>query len=405
VTAPADVIRPKVHPVVRDIVNLCLDAPEIDAAYFDNSTPLHMAMTVADNLPIIRLLLENGADPNAQDVVLYTSLHMAARERQSDAVPLLLQYGADVDALDGDGYTPLLRACRAGKLATVEHLLRAGADPLHRCPEGVNALGCAAEANSAEPFWHLLTHAPGLDPYERDRMGYSPAHDALLNPKLTAFALSGAFDLRPLADGKDLAKGLFSLLTESEDADRTLPRVLRRWPAHRLTAFLDTWPARHVSPLCNVAIRGYTGDVRLFLRYGADVEMEGCDQGTALMAAAAHGRLDAVKVLVGAGARVAYVDGRGVVRDAVALAAACRPVQEWLLVGRYTDPNRLTESGEAGRPEPEIRPWSGGWEIEYLMTGTGREHGQTCDESLLQYLIRIASVKKQMRGKYVVPYT
>ena len=362
-----------------------------------------MALTVNDNLPVIRLLLENGADPDAQDVVLYTSLHMAARERQTEAVPLLLQYGADVDARDGDGYTPLLRACRAGSLAIVEQLLAAGADPLHRCPEGVNALGCAAEAHSGEPFRHLLTHVPELDPHERDLMGYSPAHDMLLNPKLTAFALSGAVDLRPVAEGDDLAKGLFSLLTETEDADRTLPRVLRRWPPDRLAAFINTWPARHVSPLCNVAVRGYTDDVRLFLRHGADIEMEGCDHGTPLMVAAAHGRLEAVRLLVGAGARVAYVDRRGVVRNAVANAAT-RAVRDWLLVGRYTEPNRLTERGEAGREAVEIRPWSGGGQIEYMMTGTGREHGQTCDESLLQYLVRIAAIKRQMAGRYTVPY-
>ena len=84
---------------------------------------------------LARLLLERGADPNAQRGG-GTALHTAAQTRDADTVRLLLRHGADPDAgRDGLASTPLavtlnpFGAHDARLEETVRVLLEAGADP------------------------------------------------------------------------------------------------------------------------------------------------------------------------------------------------------------------------------------------------------------------------------------
>ena len=64
-----------------------------------------------DSLPIIRLLLEVGADPNTKDRRGYSPLHITARfmdkgEMNSPLADLLLEYGAHLDRVDDRQRTP-----------------------------------------------------------------------------------------------------------------------------------------------------------------------------------------------------------------------------------------------------------------------------------------------------------
>lgn len=52
-------------------------------------------------------MLERGADPNLQDVVGNTPLHLAACTNHTEMVTLLLKYGTDVTTLDKSGRSPL----------------------------------------------------------------------------------------------------------------------------------------------------------------------------------------------------------------------------------------------------------------------------------------------------------
>ncbi|XP_018355279.1 PREDICTED: uncharacterized protein LOC108756171 [Trachymyrmex septentrionalis] len=56
---------------------------------------------------IVRLLLENGADPNQRDCIGNTPLHLATVNSKLSVVTLLLTAGTDVLALDSYGYNPL----------------------------------------------------------------------------------------------------------------------------------------------------------------------------------------------------------------------------------------------------------------------------------------------------------
>ena len=76
---------------------------------------------------VIRLLLEHGADINAQDGLYGTPLHGASTFGRLETVRLLLEHGADVEVKDNDGKTALQVAAYNGHDKVVELLREHGA--------------------------------------------------------------------------------------------------------------------------------------------------------------------------------------------------------------------------------------------------------------------------------------
>ena len=74
------------------------------------------------------MLIESGADVNAQDPRGYAPLHWAAFKNYHEVVQLLLQRGAFVNIQSASGLTPLLQASARGALPSMKLLLRWGAD-------------------------------------------------------------------------------------------------------------------------------------------------------------------------------------------------------------------------------------------------------------------------------------
>jgi ankyrin repeat protein len=111
----------------------------------EGATPFLRAAVVSD-LPLMRLLLEHGADPKAITKSGTTALHAAAGVRWSDntmktaaalgfateedsleAVTLLIDLGLDVNRADGAGYTALHGAASRGANEIVRLLVANGA--------------------------------------------------------------------------------------------------------------------------------------------------------------------------------------------------------------------------------------------------------------------------------------
>jgi len=63
-------------------------------------TPLHLAAT-SGKLEIARLLLDNGADKEARNVLSMTPLHFAAMCGKIDVAKLLLKCRADTETVNG----------------------------------------------------------------------------------------------------------------------------------------------------------------------------------------------------------------------------------------------------------------------------------------------------------------
>lgn len=109
----------------RDLVETLLAKgadPNIPANNPAQVTPLHSACAVS-NLYIARLLLKNGANPDAQQMRGVTPLHSAAHNGQTELVGVLLKHGANPTSRMDNGQTPLDMA-REGGFTETEALLR-----------------------------------------------------------------------------------------------------------------------------------------------------------------------------------------------------------------------------------------------------------------------------------------
>lgn len=79
---------------------------------------------------VIRRLVDAGADIAAvAGWEKETVLHRIACIDDVDLIDLLLELGADIEALDGSGRTPLLSAAHSGNAPSFARLLERGANP------------------------------------------------------------------------------------------------------------------------------------------------------------------------------------------------------------------------------------------------------------------------------------
>ena len=81
------------------------------------------------------LLLENGADADAQDVNGRTPMHVAAQCGCTSYLELLITHGADINIRDNLGSTALHQAEQNGNTQCVELLLRHTADSTIPTPD------------------------------------------------------------------------------------------------------------------------------------------------------------------------------------------------------------------------------------------------------------------------------
>jgi ankyrin repeat protein len=87
-------------------------------------TAMHASATRGD-AEIVKMLLEAGADPNAQQERGFVPLHSAAANGNFPVVQLLLQHGARADAKADDGKTPADMAADRGHKDLAETLKKA----------------------------------------------------------------------------------------------------------------------------------------------------------------------------------------------------------------------------------------------------------------------------------------
>uniref|UniRef100_A0A8U8C8X5 Uncharacterized protein n=1 Tax=Geospiza parvula TaxID=87175 RepID=A0A8U8C8X5_GEOPR len=94
----------------------------------DDQTPLHCAARIG-HTGMVKLLLENNANPNLATTAGHTPLHITAREGHMDTALALLEKGASQTCMTKKGFTPLHVAAKYGKVDVAELLLAHNAQP------------------------------------------------------------------------------------------------------------------------------------------------------------------------------------------------------------------------------------------------------------------------------------
>jgi len=131
------------------VIQILLDAgADPNARMITGSTPLFSA--VAASLESTKILLAKGADPNAKSETGGTAL-MGAVSRSPQAAALLIERGADVTARTKRGDTALANAANRGNLDTVKLLVAKGADVNTVDYRGYTPLMQAAYCDEASP--------------------------------------------------------------------------------------------------------------------------------------------------------------------------------------------------------------------------------------------------------------
>ena len=116
---------------------LVVDRRLVEQYSGDGFTALGLAAFFGHN-DVARLLLDAGADANraARNALRVAPLHSACAAGHAALVDLLLQRGADPDAEESSGMTPLHTAAATGNREIAALLLKAGASRNHKSHDG-----------------------------------------------------------------------------------------------------------------------------------------------------------------------------------------------------------------------------------------------------------------------------
>jgi ankyrin repeat protein len=189
-------------------------------------------------LEILRILIDSGADLNAQtDSQKFTPIFCATFFLENDCIKPLLDAGADPLIPYWNGQTILVKAASFNNIGVMRMLLDAGMDVSGRGYQSLTPLMAAASYESDEAFDLLLKE--GADPLMLSHDGISALHWAArrVNERFVRLLLEAGADVSagddfggrtPLdwaiiggkATEKDI-KEVVKMLKEAEDSSRT----------------------------------------------------------------------------------------------------------------------------------------------------------------------------------------
>ena len=136
-----------------------------------------------------------------------SSIHLAARLGDLEAIEGHLESGVEVDQPGEGGMTPLMHAIVTDQLEAAELLLQRGADPDARLPDGAVALHLAALFGRAEGA-RLLLEA-GSDHEAANHHGERPT-DSARAPWLITAAIAGMLQVQVTEDSVETGRAEFA---------------------------------------------------------------------------------------------------------------------------------------------------------------------------------------------------
>ncbi|XP_011500897.1 PREDICTED: LOW QUALITY PROTEIN: serine/threonine-protein phosphatase 6 regulatory ankyrin repeat subunit B-like [Ceratosolen solmsi marchali] len=253
-----------------DINGMQSDHRHVDRVTFTNFSILSLAARTR-NEPIVKILLDAGADVTKVNVDGTTPLHFGVWLRTSDLTRAMIARGADVNRQDADGFAILHEAVYEGNIHQVRMLLEHRANISIKTLEGDTPLHWAAFGNTSdshEIVEHLLTN--GADCNDGNIDETTPFQFALKKSdrELTQLFLNHGANV-----GVVNFKGETSLHFVAENRHANV--------IERLLQFQLNVEARNVngfSALHYAAESGNEEGCAVLLKYGADIEAK-CNVG------------------------------------------------------------------------------------------------------------------------------
>ncbi|TVY76036.1 Ankyrin-3 [Lachnellula suecica] len=262
----------------------------------EKSTPLTRAITLGFPIDLIKLLVEKGADVNAEDEHGRLALHHAAILGNEDVLRILLENGAEVDCTDTFRHsrTALHYATKFQKETAVQVLLEYKAAVNTLDAKDRTALHLAAKG-VRERIVELLLEKDA-DPKLADKEGNTPLHLAvitLFGGSILAIELLLSKSNVNAIDN-DGATALHHAAKHGEEG--AVPFLLEKG------ADLEILDKAKRSVLHYAAQNGSTAILESLVREDTDLEAADEDGETALYIAAYYSRSDAVRLLLDKGA-------------------------------------------------------------------------------------------------------
>lgn len=251
---------------------------------------MHLA-AARDNVEMVRLLLDAGADPNARDASGSAPLDEAAFHGVKEVAALLIARGAEVDRPNPQtGATPLNEAAGSGNAGVAELLLARGANPSRADSSGATPLENAVSARHADVVKLLLDRDHGPTGRESDLLDDAVLRGDILMVRMLA-ERGADVDVRNPGGAAPLHDAALKGFAE-------IASVLIAHGAN--VAARDSYGA---TPLHDAAVGGNAAVVKLLLDHGADVNARETESGaTPLYGAASMGRDEVISLLLAHGA-------------------------------------------------------------------------------------------------------
>lgn len=362
----------------------------LSAQMLHGSTPLHLAAHV-NNVGAVVILMDLKADIESRNARFETPLHVAILKGSILALKALLRYGANMYARDGRGWTPIEYSVLTGHLEALVELERHGASIHTSRSAEVNLMTLASRSASNEVLAYFLSRGCAQI---GNRFGYFPVAAAWNGRDVTPALLLNSAMLASIDPGHIDGIGASSLI--GFERPSLLKKLWKRMSSD--CAARDTIDTKaqlaDMSPLCYAAFVGSGAAVDLLVCFGANVNVEGSDYGTPLMAACKTGHLPTVAALVRHGAAEVYFNGEKTI-SAFITAENFPYIQRWLVVDRYTEQPKITNtSGSSNQSKREY--WAG---LQSLHVPLTHQFGRFIDESTIDHLLRLKRLRESFEGK------
>ena len=294
------------------------------------NTPLHNA-SVSGYVPIVKLLLVNGADINAENLRMNTPLLESIQNGKDSVSMLLLEEGADINRKTLNSNTPLHLAALYNRTTIAELLIKNGADIEAIDRSQYTPLGLIARTSLKSFDVAKILVNRGANVNARDANGATPLENALIYSDNATIDLlldhKAIYDttqenlesLISLASGrghlrmfKELAEKGGDSLFINEVNNRRLMRNAIIGGSPEIVKFLmeknipvDITPdIKGFTPLHNIAANPEAlGMIEFLVKNGADINALTKDGSSAYNIAEANGNKEALSIILKLGGK------------------------------------------------------------------------------------------------------